>query len=283
VLVPSYSEPTVATYNAAASALWASLPGVVRVSQINAQALVTSAGVLHCIVMHLPAPRGGANPTAHVIAPAGGEVLTPGARFDVRWASDDDIGTTSVDVLLSRNAGASFDEVLAQGIADTGTFAWTVPDVLTVQARVRVVVRDAQGRAGGDASAGDFAIRGTQCTPANLGYGEGFGAGGSVPTLTSATPPALGSLWFTDLATARGAGVAFVLAGFAPMALPLAPGGQALVRPDVVWPVAVPGSGNLTLGVAVPNEALLCSLNVFWQAALADGALTAGLAMRLGR
>jgi agmatine/peptidylarginine deiminase len=152
VLVPSYSNATVVPYNAPALAAWqAALPGK-TILQINCQALVTAAGVMHCIVMHVPAHLGGANPTAYLRTLRGPETLTPGSNVDIRWSADDDQSVSNVDILLSTDGGVTFPTVLAAATADDGLFTWTVPSTYTTQARLRVVARDALGNTGFDSS-----------------------------------------------------------------------------------------------------------------------------------
>ena len=188
----------------------------------------------------------------------------------------------SVDVLLSRSSGATFDEVLASGIADSGSFVWQVPDVLSAQARVRVVVRDAQGRTGSDDSDADFAILGVSCAAAATSYGVGFGAGGTVPALTTATLPRLGTNWLANLASGRAnQPVAFAL-GARPLAVELPGGGTLWVEPAMTFVTNGDGAGNASLPVAIPAAANLCGAAVFWQGVTLDGALSAGLATRLG-
>ena len=164
VLLPTYSNATVvaAGHNAQALTAWqTALPGK-TILQINCEAIVSAAGVMHCIAMHMPAHLGGQNPTAFLRTLRGGEVLTPGAAAEIRWSSDDDIAVVDVDVLLSTDGGANYDQVLAANTADDGLFAWTVPDVYSDEARIRVVTRDAGGRTGFDESPANFTINGTQ-------------------------------------------------------------------------------------------------------------------------
>ncbi len=158
VLIPSYTNSSVSGHNGEALAIWqAALPGKTIV-QINAQAIVTAAGVLHCIVMHVPEPLGGANPTVYLRNLRGGESLQPGEQVDIQWISDDDVGTLNVDIWLSTDGGANFDLPIAIATTDDGSHVWTVPQIATSTARVRVVARDAQGNTGWDESEADFSI-----------------------------------------------------------------------------------------------------------------------------
>lgn len=160
VLIPSYTNATVSPHNAQALATWqAALPGKTIV-QVNCQAIVSLAGVMHCIVMHVPQHLGGANPTAYLRTLRGPETLIPGQMAEIRWISDDDEGTANADILLSTNGGASYDTVIASATADDGSFLWTVPSIYTTKARIRVVIRDAINKTGQDQSDVDLVIDG---------------------------------------------------------------------------------------------------------------------------
>ncbi|MEQ8850861.1 MAG: agmatine deiminase family protein [Phycisphaerales bacterium] len=158
VIVPSYTNGTAGAYNAAAKQVWENaLPGKTIV-QVDSQAIVTAAGVLHCICMHVPEHRGGVSPTALVRTPNGGEVLDPGQTVSIEWASDDDVSVSSVDLLFSSDGGATFPTTIATGLPVSGSYNWTVPSVFTTQGRIRAVARDGVGNTGFDDSDGDFNI-----------------------------------------------------------------------------------------------------------------------------
>ncbi len=163
ILLPTYTNSTIvsAGHNAQALAAWQTAAPDKTIVQIDCQAIVTAAGVMHCIVMHVPQHLGGVNPTAYLRTLRGGEVLTPGAQADIRWISDDDVLVSNVDILLSLDGGANYDEVIAAATADDGSFLWTVPDLFSNNARIRVVARDASGNTGFDQSPGSFTINGT--------------------------------------------------------------------------------------------------------------------------
>ncbi|MCP3905927.1 MAG: hypothetical protein GY715_20065 [Planctomycetes bacterium] len=161
VLLPSYTNSLVSPYNAEALATVQAACPDHTVVPINCEAIVSSAGVMHCIVMHVPEPLGGANPTVYLQTLRGGESLEPGQIVDIEWITDDDVAVTDVDILLSTNGGASFDTTIVAGTVDDGAYAWTVPDVTTSAARLRLVVHDGDGNAGSDESDVDFDIVGS--------------------------------------------------------------------------------------------------------------------------
>ncbi len=162
VLLPLYTNSSMIQHNSQAlAAVQSAVPGK-TVVQINCEDIVHSAGVMHCIVMHLPEPMNGANPSVYLREPNGGNSYNPGDNVEIRWISDDDVQVTSIDILLSTNGGFSFDQTIASGTADDGSFTWTVPDVYTTQGRLRLVAHDADGNTGSDDGEGDFSINGSQ-------------------------------------------------------------------------------------------------------------------------
>lgn len=211
VLVPSYTNSTASLHNAAAIAAWQqALPGK-TIRPINCQAIVTSAGVMHCIAMHVPAPAGGDNPTAYITSLNNAPVLDPGTLQGVEWLADGPNPAVSADILLSTDGGQSYPITLATDLNPVdGLFAWFVPDIATDRARLRLVVRDAQGNEGFDDTDQDFTIAGEATCPADLAppfgelnffdllaYFNLFNAGD--PAANLAEP--IGTLNFFDLTT----------------------------------------------------------------------------------
>jgi agmatine deiminase len=163
VLMPTYTQAMIvsAGHNAEALATWqAALPDK-QIIEINCQGIVSLAGVMHCICMHVPVHRGGLNPTAYLKNLRGGESLNPNDIVNIRWISDDDVKVENVDILLSTDGGATWPITIASATEDDGVFTWIVPDIATTAARVRVVARDADGRTGFDASPANFTINGS--------------------------------------------------------------------------------------------------------------------------
>jgi agmatine/peptidylarginine deiminase len=138
------------------------------VLQINCDDIIGSAGALHCICMHVPAPVGGASPTVYLKNLRGGEVLEPGTSVTINWISDDDVEVTGVDILLSRDSGETFPIEIVAGTADDGSYNWTVPDIYAPHARLRLVAHDADDNSGLDESDSDLFINGTNNCPGDL-------------------------------------------------------------------------------------------------------------------
>jgi hypothetical protein len=97
-------------------------------------------------------------PSVTVTAPDGGETWWPDATVELHWNASDNVGVTSIDLLLSRDGGASYPESLATGIPDTGTFGWIAGGPGSTNCRVMVIAHDAAGLMNRDASDGVFTI-----------------------------------------------------------------------------------------------------------------------------
>lgn len=159
VIVPTYTATGVSQYNSQALSTWALAAPGKQIVPLNGQAIVTSAGVFHCIVMHVPVPSRGANPAVYVTQPNGRPIYQPGQQIPIRWVSDDDQGVASVDVSVSLDGGATWTPVEAGG-PDDGECLWTAPNRFTRSGLARVMVRDGDGNTGSDTSDGGFVIRG---------------------------------------------------------------------------------------------------------------------------
>jgi len=172
VLVPEYDNIP-ATYSQQARNAWTAGFPDKQVVQIDCDGIVTAAGVMHCIVMHVPAASDGQTPVVWVTAPAGDVDLAPGDTLDIAWKTDDDTGAMSadaIDIVLGLASGGAVP--VATGEADDGAFTWTVPDDPAFAglsaASVRVVARDAEGNEGSDDADGRVSITGLGCGIADL-------------------------------------------------------------------------------------------------------------------
>lgn len=171
VMFPQYTSGPGATVSAEALAIAQDKFGdSMTVYPINANSIVTAAGVFHCIVQHVPVARGlaGANgglaPTAY-LRELDASIYKSGDQIDLSWISDDDAvnsiadGVQSIDVLLSTDGGASFPYIIASNQDPLGTFDWSIPDgINTSEARLKVVAADGLGNTGFDVNAQNFTI-----------------------------------------------------------------------------------------------------------------------------
>lgn len=288
ILIPSYRNSNVTQYNGQALAAWQAACPTKTVVQIDAEDIVSSAGVLHCIVMHVPEHLGGSNPTAYLIGPDGGEGYAHGEIVDIEWISDDDFGAVSADLLLSTDGGQSWPNTLATNLPASGSYAWTVPNLTTSQARVRVVVYDGQGNSGSDDSDADFSLFDPNGA-ALISYGSGKAGSLGVPVLSSQDLPILGSTVQLDLDQALPNGIAKLIRGPAKDSTPF-DGAVILVAYDTIVDLNVDGSGHADMTGTVPNNPALAGVSFYWQAwipndpaaAGAGWACSQGLETRLG-
>ncbi|MCH2135441.1 MAG: agmatine deiminase family protein [Phycisphaerales bacterium] len=152
VLLPKYADISDSWDSQALATVQAAMPNR-TVVQITCDDLAYSAGVMHCITMHMPAHVGGVNPTTCVRYPLAGASYEAGQTIAVNWISDDDeFNVVSVDIDLSTNGGATWTSI-ASGGADDGYHTFAAPNVSTSAAHVRVTARDADGNTGASQSA----------------------------------------------------------------------------------------------------------------------------------
>ncbi len=102
-------------------------------------------------------------PTVVVISPEGGEVLTGGFSYDITWEAADNIGGSGltvnpISISYSLDGGASYPYSIATGIDNSGRYTWTVPNISTTEAMIKVTALDNSGNSGDGESAGVFSI-----------------------------------------------------------------------------------------------------------------------------
>ena len=98
-------------------------------------------------------------PVVTVTTPNGGESWLIGSSQSITWTATDNIAVANVDLAYSTDGGATYPNVIATAIANSGSFLWTVPNTPTTLARVQVTAHDTGCSTGLDASDGNFTIR----------------------------------------------------------------------------------------------------------------------------
>jgi subtilisin family serine protease len=103
------------------------------------------------------------DPAVTVTSPNGGETLLNGTLADLTWTATDAGGVTTVDLLMSWTGAAGPYVSLVSGIANSGSYPWTVtipggPSCLFSDCWLKVVAHDAQGNAGEDISDAEFTL-----------------------------------------------------------------------------------------------------------------------------
>jgi hypothetical protein len=110
-----------------------------------------------------------------VHSPAGGASIAGGQVVDVRWSTPPGVSASTVDIYYSSSGGEAW-ALEAQGVPNTGSYAWTAPGNSTYRGRVAVVMNNVAGFSGefsingtvgvGDPGAVAFALKGVTPNPA---------------------------------------------------------------------------------------------------------------------
>jgi len=176
----------------------------VSATQLTAQILNTDqgGGGTKLITVFTPTPGGGTSntqaltingtpdttpPVVSLTSPAGGEAWPAGASRTITWTATDNVAVATVDLALSTDGGATFPTAIATGIANSGSFAWTVPLALTSTARIRAFVRDGSGNVASDSSHTNFSITGFNVV-ASAGANGSISPSGTIGVAAGATP-----------------------------------------------------------------------------------------------
>ena len=145
ILIPSYGEgnPDYLDEDSEALAAWQAAAGPnVEIIPINSHSIIPAAGALHCIVKQVPRYIKPV-PSAHLILPTGGEFLVSGTKETVEWTATDTDNNTipQVDLYYSVDGGNTYEHIVTTD--DTGYYSWTVPEVLTDEAKLKVIATSA--------------------------------------------------------------------------------------------------------------------------------------------
>ena len=97
-------------------------------------------------------------PTVAITSPVGGETWKANSSHAITWTATDNVGVTAVSLLYSVDGGATYPNTIATGLANSGTYAWTVPNVPGTQTRVMVAASDAASNAASAASPANFTV-----------------------------------------------------------------------------------------------------------------------------
>ncbi len=127
---------------------------------------ITSVALRECSNLAIPVASGPiasvtvnrSAPAVTVVAPNGGEIYPVASVRSIQWTATDPEGVSSVDLAYSTDGGATYPNVIATGLANSGSYAWTVPNTVTSLARVRATATDPDANQGEDASDADFTI-----------------------------------------------------------------------------------------------------------------------------
>lgn len=96
--------------------------------------------------------------TLNVISPNGGETLYGGDICEIKWSGSSSCDITGVSISFSSDGGSSWSSTIS-GIANTGTYQWTVPNIITTQGKIKVSLTTTDGSIIEDTSDTAFEIR----------------------------------------------------------------------------------------------------------------------------
>lgn len=107
----------------------------------------------------LPTSAAPVPPTVTLLVPNGGETWGAGSTHDITWNASGPSGIANVDLLYSTDGGATYPNVIALSLPNSGVYHWSIPDIASTHVRMQVVAHDFIGLSSSDASAADFTIR----------------------------------------------------------------------------------------------------------------------------
>ncbi len=81
---------------------------------------------------------GGLPASVTVTAPNGGETLTGGSSSNITWSTTGTV-TDPISIYYSTDSGVNFSNTIATGETNDGSYAWTVPNIASSTAKVKVV------------------------------------------------------------------------------------------------------------------------------------------------
>lgn len=150
---PDYADEdaqALAAYQAACG------PGV-EIVQIDCFPIIWAAGAIHCIVMQVPRHID-TEPSVHVMWPDGDEFLASGSTQTIKWVATDYYNNDipQIDLYYSVDDGDTYEFI--DSTTNTGFYEWTVPNVNTELARIKVVAISEDSDEGFDISEEVFEI-----------------------------------------------------------------------------------------------------------------------------
>lgn len=140
LFIPTYGStyPDYADEDAQALAAFEAAAPNLEIVEINCFPIIWAAGAIHCIVMQVPRHTD-TEPSVHVIWPDGGEFFVNGTTQTIEWVATDtdNAEIPQINLYYSTDGGNNYDFI--DSTTDTGFYDWTVPDVETDQAIIKVI------------------------------------------------------------------------------------------------------------------------------------------------
>jgi hypothetical protein len=115
-------------------------------------------------------------PLVILTSPNGGEDWMKGDYYPITWNAIGELNSSSITLLYSTDNGATWSKII-ENTANTGYYNWTVPNVDTPSALIKVIVTDIYGNSVSDTSDASFAIDPPPINPSGAFSGNYVGGG----------------------------------------------------------------------------------------------------------
>jgi len=145
----------------------------VEIVQIDCYDIIPAAGAIHCIVMQVPRYTN-PEPSVHVIHPDGGELFVGGTTQTIEWVATDTYNAVipQIDLYYSIDGGDNY--IYIDTTTDDGCYDWTVPELFTSEAIIKVVATSSDLDQGEGVSTNVFSIAIADQTVYNFAIGAGI-------------------------------------------------------------------------------------------------------------
>lgn len=187
ILIPAYGskvgvggDPQYDDADAQAWMAWQAAAPEAEIVPIQCASSIAAGGAVHSLTRQIPAHVSPV-PSVQLVWPTGGEWLKVGQSYTIRWAADDDVAVTGVDLLYSTDGGATYPHVIARGAANDSRLEWTVPNTPSGQVRIRATAHDGNGGMARSESPADLTITNFAHfdytfaqAPGSFHYGRGY-------------------------------------------------------------------------------------------------------------
>ena len=102
------------------------------------------------------------DPLVQVILPNGGEMISQNSQYTIQWTASDNVSlkTNPINIYYSINNGSSWELIVA-AISNSGSYLWTVPNIIANYVKIRISAEDNNANIAQDDSDSFFTISGS--------------------------------------------------------------------------------------------------------------------------
>ncbi len=132
-------------------------------------------------------------PVVTLGAPNGGESWTGGSYQTISWSAVDTSGISQINLSFTTDGGTTW-ETIKTGLSNTGSYLWTVNNIPTHSAKVKIIATDNSGNTAADVSDDLFTIvlgTGMSVLVLTPNGGESLTPGSSYGITWNAAPPTI--------------------------------------------------------------------------------------------